>query len=435
MDSLKGIFISAMETEKLDADFKDLNTASLNYSFDRMLLRYPRNHSNFTGNKTQLSEEAFQGMVSEVDQLKYKELDYYKRFTRTWLDQQIERALVNPDTTNTFLGAVKTNKALELIDNTFKHSELVEYWSFEMIKAHIEEYTWINGKKYLKQLKATCSTPAFCTEIEQYENELLTDREGHEILVYKTVKGRQLEVHIFKPADFDPNTTYATLGAFHGGGWASGHADWTFDSAKRVTDWGMIGIAVEYRLSNWADVTPLEAVLDAQDFMVWLRENAEAIGVDPQRIVLKGVSAGGHIVNALSVIPEFQVEASQPNALILLSPAIDTKDDYFYSLVKDTSHTTLLSPLSNLGSAVAAPTTLILQGKTDRLTPTTFVETYQGKMDELGYPCEVTLYDNCGHIFTPSHLDDRGFPQPDPVIMEKSFQRQKVFLTNLGYIN
>ncbi len=79
------------------------------------------------------------------------------------------------------------------------------------------------------------------------------------------------------------------------------------------------------------------------------------------------------------------------------------------------------------------PTTLILQGRTDNLTPTKFAEEFKSKMDSLTYNCDLIIYENCGHLFTPSHLDDTGWPQSDPEISKKAYLKQSEFYRDLGY--
>jgi len=51
---------------------------------------------------------------------------------------------------------------------------------------------------------------------------------------------------------------------FHGGGWSRGSAQWTFGQTRYFASMGMVGISVEYRLSNGTDVTPFEAAQDAK---------------------------------------------------------------------------------------------------------------------------------------------------------------------------
>ncbi len=78
------------------------------------------------------------------------------------------------------------------------------------------------------------------------------------------------------------------------------------------------------------------------------------------------------------------------------------------------------------------PPTLILQGRTDRLTPTKYAQLFHDKMKALGYHCELIIYENCGHLFTPSNLDDTGTPQPDKEISGKANEKADVFLRTLG---
>jgi hypothetical protein len=55
-------------------------------------------------------------------------------------------------------------------------------------------------------------------------------------------------------------------------------------------------------------------------------------------------------------------------------------------------------------------------------------------MIEKGNYCELWIYDNVGHLFTPSYLDDRGQPQPDREIQKKAQKKADEFLIKLGYI-
>ncbi len=47
----------------------------------------------------------------------------------------------------------------------------------------------------------------------------------------------------------------------------------------------------------------------------------------------------------------------------------------------------------------------------------------------------LKIYEDCGHVFTPSHLDDTGTPQPDPKIVQQAFEEQNRFLQNLDYLS
>ena len=148
------------------------------------------------------------------------------------------------------------------------------------------------------------------------------------------------------------------------------------------------------------------------------------------------MSAGGHLISSISVVQEELEgkESSVPNALVLVSPAIDTQDGYFKSLLREGTNASHLSALENLERGMNIPATLILQGRTDRVTPTPFAEQYQQKMDALNYDCQLKIYEDCGHIFTPSHLDDTGMPMPDPEISRLALEEQIAFLRKRNFI-
>jgi acetyl esterase len=87
----------------------------------------------------------------------------------------------------------------------------------------------------------------------------------------------------------------------HGGGFVSGNAamcdgmNW-----KRATDHGAVVASVDYRLApEVAYPGPLE---DCYAGLRWLAVNAGALGIDPERIVVMGESAGGGLAAALALL-------------------------------------------------------------------------------------------------------------------------------------
>jgi acetyl esterase len=103
---------------------------------------------------------------------------------------------------------------------------------------------------------------------------------------------------------------------FHGGGWTSGDkAAVTKYCANQVLG-GMVVVNVNYRRApRFHMVHVLE---DANAALAWVDANISAYGGDPQRLVLGGDSAGGHIaalLTALSLRPELAAHYS-------LQPAI-----------------------------------------------------------------------------------------------------------------
>ena len=85
----------------------------------------------------------------------------------------------------------------------------------------------------------------------------------------------------------------------HGGGYAVGMAGMVFMSrAKRlVTEYGAVVISPEYRL---AGKTPYPAALeDCYASLTFLRDHAEELGCNPDKLMVGGESAGGGLTIAL----------------------------------------------------------------------------------------------------------------------------------------
>lgn len=442
IDSLKGLYLSSLEQaaadpgKRLSQDFVVVNEASVNYSFDRMVLRYPEWHQRFTGEPVALSAQVQTDLETQLNAPAFLQLDTYQKFVETWLNLEAEAQLSTTYDSSIYSGRQLLDTKLAIIADQFKETNLKDFWSLAAIRTHTEQYTWINSVEYLDQFKKNCQTTSVCQQAENYEKKLIEERQGHEIKVYKTVKEQQLEVHLFYPDNFDPTRFYPTLAAFHGGGWMSGDASWVFGSANFAAKQGVIGVAVEYRLSNRSDVTPVEAMEDTRDAIRWLRKHAEEFRIDADKIVGKGISAGGHLIIAISVLPEEEnsLHGAVPNSLVLVSPALDMQEDYFKGLLRSGTNPSHLSALDNLNPDLRMPPTLLLQGRTDRVTPTPYAEQFKAKMDSLEFDCRLVIYENCGHVFTPSHLDDTGTPMPDPAIVQLANEEQQLFLKKLGYI-
>ena len=79
----------------------------------------------------------------------------------------------------------------------------------------------------------------------------------------------------------------------HGGGWRSGDKSQLGPLAQRLAAKGFTCITINYRLSTEA-LYPA-AVCDVKDAIRWVREKADSLCVDPEKIAALGFSAGGHL--------------------------------------------------------------------------------------------------------------------------------------------
>ncbi|HCH26454.1 alpha/beta hydrolase fold domain-containing protein [Psychrobacter celer] len=117
---------------------------------------------------------------------------------------------------------------------------------------------------------------------------------------YKTLANKTLAMDIYLPkTDINADTTKGHPLAIwvHGGGWKRGDkADFPTRNpnvAKALLEEGYVLASINYRLSSEAQFpAPLE---DSKDAVQFLLDNAKSYGIDPNRMVIMGRSAGGHL--------------------------------------------------------------------------------------------------------------------------------------------
>lgn len=80
----------------------------------------------------------------------------------------------------------------------------------------------------------------------------------------------------------------------HGGGWAYGRRNIRkFPYFRQLSSQGHLLMDIDYTLNPKTSVPGM--VMDVKRAIIWLKANAERFQIDPERIVLAGQSAGGHL--------------------------------------------------------------------------------------------------------------------------------------------
>ena len=103
--------------------------------------------------------------------------------------------------------------------------------------------------------------------------------------------GRAVALRVYTPADLGDDPLPGTL-YLHGGGFTVGDLDTEHSAAARVAaEAGTIVVSVDYRL---APEHPYPAGLeDCYAALVWMAALGDDLGVDPDRLAVRGASAGG----------------------------------------------------------------------------------------------------------------------------------------------
>ena len=163
--------------------------------------------------------------------------------------------------------------------------------------------------------------------------------------------------------------------------------------AKHLASRGMVAARADYRVKSRHGVTPKECVEDAKSAVRWMRQNAAKLGIDPDRIVAAGGSAGGHIAACTALTPGLDAEgedakvSSKPNALVLFNPVLRFSGipELMERIGNDEALGKAISPTLHLTKD--SPPTLIFFGTADRLAP--MGDEFMKKIQGTGPPGRV----------------------------------------------
>ncbi len=254
--------------------------------------------------------------------------------------------------------------------------------------------------------------------------------------VFDSSTESELKAFIFMPNDMNLLSSYPAIIIFHGGGWSIGDPSWAFGLAEEYARKGLVAVATQYRLSDQESITPMDAMEDARNAILWMRENSIELRIDKNRIAAYGWSAGAHLAACAAVFYSTNSEKtinSIPNALILVSPALSiTNDNWFKQLLMNESDPYDCSPAENIKENM--PPSIIVVGKDDTVTPLYESNLFHQNMLKHGNRSQLFIYDGVGHLFTPSDQPDDGYPNPDKETQTKAYTEIDRFLKELKYI-
>ena len=252
--------------------------------------------------------------------------------------------------------------------------------------------------------------------------------------VYREVEDRELRAFVALPDEPGPRRPAILL--FHGVGWTVGEAAWTFDRAREFAAQGLVAMSIEYRLSE-DGLSPADSIEDACAAFAWAREQADRFGIDVRRVAGYGVSSGGHLVASAATLPSVNGRPirprERPNALVLLSPALNVaKDKYFGELMAGHGKPASYSPAEFVRRDL--PPTLVIQGEKDSIVKADQARAFCAAAEMAGARCTIKVYPNVGHQLTRELDAQRQSVDSDPGWLEDARRREDAFLASIGYV-
>ena len=265
---------------------------------------------------------------------------------------------------------------------------------------------------------------------------------GSRAEVYKTIGDVKLKIYIYEPKGHNAGAKRPAIVFFFGGGWRGGTPRQFLEHCRYLASKGMVAMTADYRVSSRQGTKPVHCVRDGKSAVRWIRQNADRLGIDPDRVAAGGGSAGGHVAACTGTLPKHDEPgedakvSSVPNAMVLFNPVLITAEaeglktfggDRLEKLkarlgVEDPK---TMSPYHNIRKSL--PPTLVLHGKGDTTVPYSTAEAYVKEATKTGLRAELAGYDGMPHGFF-------NFGRRDNKMFLATVTRMHEFLGSLGYV-
>jgi acetyl esterase len=217
--------------------------------------------------------------------------------------------------------------------------------------------------------------------------------------VYKKTPEGELTLHGFFPPDWKATDKRPVVVFFFGGGWKSGAYTQFVPQCEYFAARGLVALSADYRIASKHKTTPDRCVEDAKSAVRWVRANADKLGIDPDKVIASGGSAGGHIAACTALVEGYEAASDPkdtscvPNALLLFNPALNLP-----GVVKDADGKDVAAKISPTKFLTKkTPPTWLVYGDADPMLGQG--EEYAKKATELGVPVELSSAPKQPHGF------------------------------------
>lgn len=212
--------------------------------------------------------------------------------------------------------------------------------------------------------------------------------------VYKRTPQGELKLQVHMPEGWTDQNKRPAVVFFFNSRWTGGSIEQFRPQARYFAKRGLVAVLADYRVLGRHGTPPDKCVEDARSAVRWLRKNAPTLGVDPDRIVAAGDSAGACIAVCTCLLDEFDAQGEdtsiscRANLLILFDPVLECESMIAQFASADMAQR--VSPSLHLKKDL--PPTLILLGKDRGLRKST-VE-FVDRSDGMGV--EIRMYEAAG---------------------------------------
>lgn len=262
------------------------------------------------------------------------------------------------------------------------------------------------------------------------EIKLTTETVKTREVVYKTTPQGDLKLHVYSPAgEVQAAVQRPCVVFFFGGGWKSGTFKQFVPQAEYLATRGIVAACADYRILNEHKTLPDKAVEDAKSAIRWVRGHAVELGIDPNKVIASGGSAGGHLAACTALVSAYDAESddktisAKPNAMVLFNPAMNISTLFKERVTGESAMTLEMAEAITPNSFLSkdTPPAIIFFGTADKLKAGG--DEYVKKARELGLRAEMWSAKDMPH----------GFFNREPWI-QVTTRKMDEFLASLGYL-
>ena len=260
------------------------------------------------------------------------------------------------------------------------------------------------------------------------------------IATYKKISDTELKAYIFNPPKHKASDKKAAIIFFFGGGWNKGTPAQFTKHCEYLAARGIVAITADYRVFERQGALISDCIADAKSAIRWLRQEADSLGIDADKIVGAGGSSGGHLAMSAGLLSGFDDAQDDlsvscvPNAYVLFNPPLvlsPTEKGEFSEHAINQLRTrfgiepSTVSPYHHIKKGMGP--TIIFHGEQDMTCFVIFSNYFTDVMRQHNNDCQLVIYEGEPHGFFNYGRNNNG-PFIDTV------KRMDDFLVKLGYL-
>lgn len=239
-----------------------------------------------------------------------------------------------------------------------------------------------------------------------------------------TRNGSQLDA--YRPTGAPPPPGgFPAIIALPGGGWRSiDRRNYGASVVAAFVPYGYVVVPTDYLYASPGGANSWPgAVKDVRAAVRWVRSHADSLGVNPNKIVVSGESAGAHLATLAGVLPERGFDpgtgklvdgnavSGKPNAVVDFYGPTDLANQWRVrpaarpylstflggSLDKVPERFAASSPITHVSAD--DPPTYIIQGDADKIIPVADTVAFDAALKAVGVPEQLTIVKGIPHGF------------------------------------